>query len=198
MKDARLSNSLLQSLTADPVQAARRLLGCELVLGGCRVRIVETEGYRGADDPGSHSYRGQTKRNAVMFGPVGVACVYFVYGNHWMLNVVAHQEGEVGAVLLRAARPLDGKALIQERRGGLPERDWLNGPGKLCQALKVTGALTGTDLLAAGILQERPPIEDVLAGKRVGLAEGKGNELPWRFVLSEDLEWSSRPRLRST
>jgi DNA-3-methyladenine glycosylase len=181
---------------SDPVDAARDLLGCILVHGPCSARIVETEAYRSVGDPASHAFRGQTPRNRVMFGPVGVAYVYFSYGNHWMLNVVAHPPGEAGAVLIRAAEPLTGIDLMQARRKLTDPRQLLNGPGKLCQAMAIGKEHYGMDLFSGGDvrIEPGPPPSSILEGPRVGIAIGKGHETPWRFIDADRLAWASRPR----
>ncbi|HEV2889886.1 MAG TPA: DNA-3-methyladenine glycosylase [Frankiaceae bacterium] len=112
-----------------PVLAvARDLLGRDLSHGGVTVRLTEVEAYRGADDMGSHAYRGPTKRNEVMFGPAGGVYVYFTYGMHWCMNLVCQAEGEAAAVLLRAGRVVDGLEQAHERRPGSSERDLARGP----------------------------------------------------------------------
>jgi len=178
----------------DTVTVARELLGKVLVsrvgdtvTGG---RIVETEAYLGAHDPGSHAAtKGITRRNAVMYGPPGRAYVYFTYGNHHMLNIVTEPEGTAGAVLIRAIEPRIGREEMLLRRpsksGGTPlrERDLTNGPGKLAAALGVdlrsNGAVLGAGTLA---VHDAPaPHECVVASGRVGLSEG--HELELRFFL---------------
>lgn len=178
----------------DAVEAARSLLGCVIHHFECSARIVETEAYRAEDDPASHAHRGVTKRNRVMFGPVGVAYVYFSYGTHWMLNVVAHGEGEAGAVLIRAAEPLTGfEAMAERRRLATPEA-WLSGPGKLCQALGITHEHYGLDLLAGGDLRIEPgrAPREIVATKRIGIAHGRGHDTQWRFVDGDAERWLSR------
>ena len=107
-------------LAVDPLEAARWLLGAEIVAtvpeGEVRVRVVEVEAYRGEDDPGSHCYRGRTARNAVMWGPAGHLYVYFVYGMHFCANVVALVDGRPGAVLLRAGEVLSDPGTAHARR----------------------------------------------------------------------------------
>jgi DNA-3-methyladenine glycosylase len=183
---------------------ARALLGQRLVrvldaghapgrLAGC---IVEVEAYTGADDAASHAYRGPTPRNAPMFGPPGHAYVYFIYGVHWMFNVVAHQDGPgaaPGAVLVRALLPQEGLAVMRERRGGRPDRDLANGPARLAQALGIDGRLNGVDLCAHPQLFIEPGTsladEAVACGPRVGVG---GDELaqarPWRFWLRDEAQ----------
>ena len=140
----------------DAEVVARELLGARLVsdLGGTTTAgvIVETEAYRGRDDPASHAATrvGRTERNAAMFGPPGRAYIYRIYGMHWCVNVVTGQEDDPQAVLVRALDPLAGEREMGRRRG----RDdaLASGPGRLCQALAITGAWCGHDL-------SRPPLE---------------------------------------
>ena len=109
-----------EELADDVLRAAVRLLGCTLEAdtpeGTVAVRLVEVEAYRGADDPASHSFRGRTPRNAVMFGPAGHLYVYFVYGMHFCANVSCLPEGEAGAVLLRAGEVVSDLAAAHARR----------------------------------------------------------------------------------
>ena len=171
-------------------EVARHLLGRHLVHGDLIARIVETEAYLGPDDTASHARSGQTRRNAVMFGPVGHAYVYLIYGLHWMLNATAHRNQAAGAVLLRAVEPLHGLPAMRERRSCRPDRDLTNGPARLCQALGVTGELNGTDLCRpAGPLYIAPgepvPGSQVETGPRVGVdyAAGPWREQPLRFWI---------------
>jgi DNA-3-methyladenine glycosylase len=185
----------LGALSEDVVEAAQELLGCWLVRGERRARIVETEAYA-PDDPACHAYRGMTRRNAPMFGEPGFAYVYFTYGNHWMLNVVAHAAGEAAAVLIRAAEPVQGLEEMRQLRRGLKDTELLNGPGKLAQAFGITGADNGVWLFGEDGLRIEPgePPARVVAGPRIGISQG--TELPWRFMDADRLKWVSRPRPR--
>ncbi len=145
-------------------------------------RIVETEAYT-SDDPASHSFRGRTPRNSVMFGPAGHLYVYRSYGIHWCANVVTGPAGDGQAVLIRAIEPVEGAEIMLRRRGRLPLAD---GPGKLCAALGLTGGDDGADLVAADspiriVDDGTPPPADPLVGPRIGI--GKGVDTPWRFRL---------------
>ncbi|HEX7127682.1 MAG TPA: DNA-3-methyladenine glycosylase [Thermodesulfobacteriota bacterium] len=136
------------------VEVARDLLGAILVRvadeGTTAARIVETEAYFGLDDRASHGYAGLTPRTRVMFGPPGHAYVYFIYGNHDMLNVVTEREGEPAAVLVRAAEPIAGLDLMAARRGVPGPKGLTDGPGRLCRAMGITRAMNGVDLTAPG------------------------------------------------
>ncbi len=175
------------------LEVARDLLGHVLVRtlpDGTRLsgRIVEAEAYR-QDDPASHSFRGRTRRTDVMFGRPGLLYVYFTYGMHFCMNVVAGQDGEGCAALLRAAEPLEGLDVMAERRGTVNPRLLCAGPGRLCQAFGVDRAQNGTDLVTGTELRiERGspvPDHEVTAGPRVGV--NVAMEQPWRFVVSGSL-----------
>jgi len=175
----------------DTPLVARDLLGAHLVRTlpgpGRRQligRIVETEAYLGPADAASHARAGRTARTEVMFGPLGHAYVYFTYGMHWMLNVVARRNEPAGAVLLRSVEPLAGLESMRQRRTGLPDKELTNGPAKLCQALAVTGALNGLDLCdAAGplyVAPRSPPSDPLVAiGSRIGI---RNVSEPWRSL----------------
>jgi DNA-3-methyladenine glycosylase len=118
-------------------------------------RIVEAEAYRGPLDLAAHSSRGLTKRTTAMYGPPGHAYVYLLYGISWAINLVAASEGEPHAVLIRAIEPVEGIDLMARRRNKAPDsRDLTNGPGKLTQALGITGADYGCDLCADRLFLE--------------------------------------------
>ncbi|MBW6458041.1 MAG: DNA-3-methyladenine glycosylase [FCB group bacterium] len=184
---------------------ARRLLGMHFVriLGnGTRIagRIVETEAYAEKDDPASHSYRGRTPRNAVMFMPGGHLYVYFTYGMHYCCNVVTGPEGRGEAVLIRALEPLEGvDSMIRQRYGQdeiTRERfgNLTNGPAKLCAAMGIDRNMNGTDLLSgecrieAGIAV---PDEQIVSAPRIGI--GRGGDLLWRYYDSRNT-WVSKRR----
>ncbi|MGH3037769.1 MAG: DNA-3-methyladenine glycosylase, partial [Gaiellaceae bacterium] len=130
-------------------EVAPELVGCTLLVDDAGGRIVEVEAYD-AEDPASHGFGGETARNRAMFGPPGHAYVYRSYGIHWCLNLVCGREGTAEAVLLRALEPTQGLERMKERRGLEDERLLCAGPGRLCQALGVTGEHDGLPL-------DRPP-----------------------------------------
>ncbi len=138
---------------------------------------MEVEAYLGGADPASHAFRGPTPRTAVMFGKPGVAYVYFIYGNHHCMNVVAHAPGVAGAVLLRGAEPLIG--LGDDARA-------LAGPGRLARAFALTTAHTGVDLVRAPLhLREGGPVasRDIVRSPRIGIAESVTSDRAWRFSV---------------
>ena len=170
---------------------ARDLLGCELVstVDGrrCVGRIVETEAYHGPDDEASHAAAriGRTARNEAMFGRPGLAYVYRIYGIHWCLNAVTDALDYPAAVLIRAAEPVEGVEVARERRGGRPDVDLMRGPGNLCSALGITGALNLHDLkLPPVVIARGETIEDsrVRRGPRIGIT--KAADLPLRFLIA--------------
>ncbi|WP_040494907.1 DNA-3-methyladenine glycosylase [Ilumatobacter nonamiensis] len=144
-------------------------------------RIVETEAYL-PDDPASHSFRGPTERNRVMFGAPGRLYVYLSYGIHRCANVVTGPEGSGQAVLIRAVVPVDGIDTMRERRVR-SDAELANGPGKLCQALGIDLADNGVDLVGGDRVtiadDGLPPPVDPLTGPRIGIS--KAVDRPWRF-----------------
>ena len=187
---------LLAILTEDVVAAAPALLGATLVRGDMRARIVEVEAYR-SDDPACHAYNKRTPRTEIMFGRAGIAYVYFNYGVHWMLNIVAHAPEEPAAILIRAAAPIAGLDQMRQNRQVAKDRDLLSGPGKLAKAFGITGADNGIDLLALNstdlhILPAEVPVTNVQATPRIGIAEGKWHDVPWRFIDGDAVGWVSK------
>jgi DNA-3-methyladenine glycosylase len=158
---------------------APELIGAVLLFNGVGGRLVEVEAYD-QSEPAAHSYRGQTPRNAVMFGPPGYAYVYRSYGIHWCLNFACEPAGSAGAVLIRAIEPTTGLAAMQRRRGTSNERLLCSGPGRLCEALGITGADNGLSLTAApfAIFAAAGSVE-LVVGPRIGIT--KAVDLPWRY-----------------
>jgi len=168
---------------ARPVlEVAEELIGATFLVDGVGGKIVEVEAYH-HEDPAAHGYRGRTERNATMFGPPGHAYVYRSYGIHWCVNFVCEPEGVADAVLIRALEPTHKLSLMRRRRGVEDERRLCSGPGRLCQALAITGAHDGLAL-------DRPPFRleprtekpEVVRGPRVGIS--RATDLPWRFGLA--------------
>ena len=171
-------------------EVARALLGVTLVVEGVGGPIVEVEAYDGTD-PASHGFRGRTQRNASMFGPPGHAYVYRSYGIHWCLNLVCEAEGSPAAVLVRALEPAHGLERMRERRGLDDLRLLCAGPGRLCQALGVTGEHDGLRLDAAPFqLVPAPKAPQVVVGARIGIS--RAAELPWRYAVAGS-RFLSRP-----
>lgn len=185
---------LPRSFFARPaLTVARELLGMRLVRvdEGMRLSgvICETEVYSGEQDLGCHCKAGITPRTRVMYGPAGYAYVYFTYGMHWMLNIVADQVDFPAAVLLRALRPEEGLEVIGARREGIPPLQWTNGPGKICQALNIDKSFNGLDLCSPDsplYIESGEPVLDasVTTGPRVGLnsVPEPWKSIPWRFL----------------
>ena len=177
-----------EALSAPVLAVAPLLLGARLTAGGVTVRLTEVEAYAGEQDPGSHAFRGRTPRTAIMFGPAGVAYVYFTYGMHWCVNVVTGVDGAASAVLLRAGEVVAGIDAARGRRPGAADRDLCRGPARLTRALGLTGEQNGVDLLAAGsavrLTGAARPADPgaVRTGPRVGVG-GDGAQTPWRFWL---------------
>jgi DNA-3-methyladenine glycosylase len=163
-------------------EIAPELIGAELYVDGVGGAIVEVEAYD-HEDPAAHGYRGRTERNKSMFGPPGHAYVYRSYGVHWCLNFVCEPVGVANAVLIRALEPLTGLDVMRERRGIESARLLCAGPGRLCQALALTGEHDGLAL-------DEPPFElrprsravEVVAGPRIGIT--KAVDRPWRYGLA--------------
>ncbi len=175
---------------AGPVEVARALIGVTLLLDGVGGRIVETEAYD-ETDPASHSFRGATARNKAMFGPPASAYVYRSYGLHWCLNFVCREEGRGAAVLLRALEPLAGLDLMRRRRGLDDIRMLCAGPGRLGQALGITGVHDGMPLDRTPFsLRATESAHQIVSGTRIGIA--KGQDIAWRFTV-QGSRFLSRP-----
>lgn len=193
--------SELADLLGGPVEeAAPRLLGWVLSDGEVAVRLTEVEAYGGADDPGSHAFRGPTPRNEVMFGPAGHLYCYFTYGMHVCANVVVGEQGHAAAVLLRAGEVVAGVESARVRRPRSSDRDLARGPARLCRALGIALGDNGLDLSAGRLtLVPGEPPPAVASGPRVGLRGAPTR--PWRFWADGDPTVSSYrpaapPRMR--
>jgi DNA-3-methyladenine glycosylase len=185
----------------NPRRVARELLGKILVRQSHHIqagtepkitaRIVEVEAYLGERDPAAHAASGQTLRNAVIFGPAGHAYVYFIYGNHYCLNVSCQREGRAGCVLFRAVEPLYGMDEMAQARGIqlLSPKDYrklTSGPGRLCEAFGITRPRdNGCDLTSsAGSLwigDDGYSARGIVITPRIGIV--KAAEKPLRYVL---------------
>ncbi|HKF04960.1 MAG TPA: DNA-3-methyladenine glycosylase [Candidatus Sulfotelmatobacter sp.] len=184
-----------------PRNVARKLLGKILVREnpGMRLtaRIVEVEAYLGEEDPAAHAAAGRTLRNSVLFGPPGHAYVYFIYGNHYCLNVSCEPEGKAGGVLFRAVEPLTGIEEMARARGiklgdlgDLPEKDWhklTSGPGRMCEAFGITRSRDNDcDLTSAAsslwIGEDGYRARSIVATPRIGIT--KAADLPLRYIVA--------------
>ena len=184
----RLGRRLPRSFFERPATAvAPELLGRVLVLAfpnGTRLaaRLVEVEAYE-EGDPASHSFRGRTPRNEVMFGPPGRLYVYFTYGMHLCSNVVTREDGRGSAVLLRAAEPLEGVEVMKSNRGSEDARLLCSGPARLTQALGIGRADNGVDLVrdrSLYLLSGEPlRARSIERSARVGVKVGTRSR--WRF-----------------
>jgi DNA-3-methyladenine glycosylase len=193
------SDELRKLLARDARDVAPLLLGAVLTHEGrdgpVSVRITEVEAYLGPHDslhpdPGSHTFRGATARNAVMFGPAGHLYVYFTYGMHHCANIVCGPDGTASAILLRAGEIVAGEELALHRRPtSKSPKDLASGPARLATALGITTADSGRDALQAPFRLDLPAVHavDVSSGPRVGVSGAGGtHDYPWRFWLSGD------------
>jgi len=173
----------------DTVTVARELLGKHLVRrsdeGKIVAKIVEVEAYGGRDDPASHAYRGETPRSRLMFGKGGYAYVYFIYGNHHCFNVTTGREGVPGAVLIRAAEPVEGIDILLKNRRTKSLVNSTNGPGKMTKAMNITKLQNGLDLTQSqDLFISEPETEEnftITSTDRIGVRAGA--EKPWRFYI---------------
>ena len=193
------ADEVRELLSLDARQVAPLLLGAVLTHEGSgglvSVRITEVEAYLGPHDslhpdPGSHTFRGVTARNAPMFGPAGHLYVYFTYGMHHCANIVCGPDGVASAVLLRAGEVVAGQELALSRRPtSKSPKDLASGPARLATSLGITTADSGRDALQAPFRLELPDLHaaDVSTGPRVGVSGAGGTrDYPWRFWLSGD------------
>jgi len=197
------SRRLTRDFYARPVlTVARECIGKVLVHrtadGIAAGRIVEVEAYRGPLDLAAHSSRGLTRRTAAMYGPPGHAYVYLLYGISWAINLVTTAEGHPHAVLIRAIEPLRGLALMAWRRHKpLDSRELTNGPGKLTNALAITGADYGRDLCGGRLYLEHSdlPVGRIGRSPRINVDyAGHWASKPWRFYERGNRYVSVKPR----
>ncbi len=180
---------MLELLERPSTEVAPRLLGAHLMVGGVTVRLTEVEAYLGEADPGSHAFGGQSRRNAVMYGPAGHLYTYFTYGMHVCANVVCSPAGVASAVLLRAGEVIEGADIARERRTtSRSDADLARGPARLCVALGITLDDGGADLATGRMRLELPAHPPPFAtGPRTGVSgPGGTHDYPWRFWIPGD------------
>jgi DNA-3-methyladenine glycosylase len=171
-------------------EVAPDLIGATFLVNGVGGIIVEVEAYD-QTDPAAHSFRGPTPRNAVMFGPPGYTYVYLSYGLNWCVNLVCQAAGSAAGVLLRAIEPTHGLAAMRRRRGVTDAKALCSGPGKLCEALAITKALSELPIDRSPIaLHARSGGAEIATGVRIGLT--KAVDLPWRYGLKGSKYLSKR------
>ncbi|HKO14713.1 MAG TPA: DNA-3-methyladenine glycosylase [Gemmatimonadaceae bacterium] len=198
---SRGAAALPREFYARPTElVARELLGavleCETPEGRASGRIVETEAYLGEHDLACHAAAGRTARTDPLYGPPGVAYVYFIYGMYWCVNAVTRDEGLPSAVLIRALEPVDGIALMRRRRGRAARRDvdLTNGPGKLCQALGIDGRCNRHPLQRAPLRIRTGafvPDSRITITPRIGIS--RSAEWPLRWFVSDSPYVSKTP-----
>jgi DNA-3-methyladenine glycosylase len=185
-----ISRSFYERLTT---QVAYDLVGCcivriiddQILMG----EIIETEAYQGSDDPASHAFCGKTERNKPMFGACGISYVYFTYGMHFCLNIIAKDRSQgAGAILIRAIKPLEGIDFMKKMRGDFVKEKFLtNGPAKLTQALCIDKKLNAIDITNRGNLfcvYGQAKKRTIIETSRVGIRAGK--EFLWRFSVNDE------------
>ena len=160
----------------------------------CSGRIVEVEAYLAENDPACHAACGKTNRNNVMFGPPGMAYVYFCYGNHWLVNAVTEDDGVPSAVLIRALEPVTGLETMRYRRNVKEDKNLTNGPAKLCEALGISGAQNSVPLFKGNLLifDDGRKIPEFKSSSRIGIKEGCEHQL--RFFVSGNKYISAKPK----
>lgn len=167
----------------DPITCARELIGTQLVWGRCAGIVVETEAYTAVGDEACHTFVRPSTRAFIERNKAGAAYVYFNYGVHWMLNVLVKGDAN-GFVLIRALQPTDGIELMEKRRGVRELKRLCSGPGKLTQALAITGDSDEMDLCADPqhcFRHRDSKTVDVVADPRIGIR--RAADFPWRFTL---------------
>jgi DNA-3-methyladenine glycosylase len=197
----RLARGWYQRSTA---AVAVGLLGCEVRCGAVHVRVTEVEAYAGPEDSASHARFDRQGRSKTMFGPAGRAYVYLCYGVHQMLNVVAHEPGEAGAVLIRSCELIRGHGLVARRRGAavlrLKEAAWLKGPGNVGKGLGIDRAWDGHPLYRAGglTIHEGEAPSKIGVGRRVGIdfASPGARRRRWRFACAHTQDVTAPKELR--
>jgi DNA-3-methyladenine glycosylase len=176
----------------DPLTCARELIGTELIWGECSGVVVEVEAYAAINDEAAHTFTRPSARSFIGRNKPGAAYVYFNYGVHWMLNVLVKGDAN-GFVLIRALEPRRGIELMKQRRGVNDLRQLCSGPGKITQALAITGQDHEMDLCSdphhCFVAQQGATFE-VVSDKRIGIS--RSAHLPWRFTL-RDSRFVSRP-----
>lgn len=186
----------------DTLIVAKELLGKVIVreINDQRIsaKIVETEAYMGVDDKAAHSYGGKrTKRVEVMYGKPGFSYVYFIYGMHYLFNIVTREEGIPQAVLIRAGEPIKGLDIIAQNRFEMPYEqlsksqlmNLTNGPGKLSKALSINKDLNGEDLCGNKfyVIEGEKEAVSIVSAKRVGIDYAEeAKDYPWRFYIKEN------------
>lgn len=179
---------------------AREMLGtileCRTRDGVASGRIVETEAYIGEHDLACHAAAGRTQRTAPLYGPPGIAYVYFIYGMYWCFNAVTRAEGHPSAVLVRAVEPVDGVSLMRRRRPRAKrDADLTNGPGKLCLALGIEARHNLLSLVVSPlVVRADAPVadEDVVVTPRIGIS--KSAAWPLRYFVKDNAYVSKTPK----
>ncbi len=174
-----VSNSFFEQ---DAVDVAKKLLGKVISYNGMRGMIVETEAYK--KDPASHAYK-LTPRSEIMLKTHGKFYIYFIYGMYYCLNITTNK-GDVGAVLIRALEPLNGIEKMKRNRDTDDIHNLTSGPGKLCDALKITKTLNNTPVNGKmKVLHHRNfKNSEIISAKRIGIS--RGNDLDWRFYVKDN------------